>query len=128
MEGEDKELKFNIKILVVGDAGVGKTAIIQKYVNNFYPEMYKQSLGCNFFGKVNRNLNCAEILKVGWFKFREISKANDRMNLSWEETGIFLHGWKCYNLTELYLFKKIEFPENASANLNIWDCSSNELV
>ncbi|EAR82388.2 small guanosine triphosphatase family Ras-related in brain (Rab) family protein (macronuclear) [Tetrahymena thermophila SB210] len=51
MDQEDKEIKFSKKILVIGEAGVGKSAIIQKYVNNFYPEMYKQSLGCNFFSK-----------------------------------------------------------------------------
>ena len=49
--GQDKKLA--IKVLVIGDAGVGKSAIIQKFVSNCYPEMYKQSLGCNFFSKVN---------------------------------------------------------------------------
>lgn len=49
-QGLDKNITK--KILVMGDAGVGKSAIIQKLVQNCYPEMYKKSVGCDFFRKV----------------------------------------------------------------------------
>ncbi|EGR34048.1 phage head-tail family protein, putative [Ichthyophthirius multifiliis] len=33
------------------DAGVGKTALLQKYINNQFPEYYNQTLGCEFHNK-----------------------------------------------------------------------------
>ena len=37
-----------IKIIVVGDAGAGKTSIIKRYVNNFFSEDHKATVGVDF--------------------------------------------------------------------------------
>ncbi|CAM9896328.1 unnamed protein product [Scytosiphon promiscuus] len=40
-----------IKILVVGDAGVGKTSVIQRYVNDEFSQTHQPTVGVDFFIK-----------------------------------------------------------------------------
>ncbi len=40
-----------LKILILGDAGVGKTAILDRYVNLAFTGMYKVTIGANFLVK-----------------------------------------------------------------------------
>ncbi|CAM9544748.1 unnamed protein product, partial [Hapterophycus canaliculatus] len=40
-----------IKILVVGDAGVGKTSVIQRYVNDEFSQTHQPTIGVDFFIK-----------------------------------------------------------------------------
>ena len=42
------------KIVVVGDVGVGKTSIIQRYVHNNFTSNYKSTIGVDFALKVVR--------------------------------------------------------------------------
>lgn len=50
MEEDFTDLLY--KILVVGDAGVGKTSIIKKYVNDTFNEHYRTTVGIDFAMKV----------------------------------------------------------------------------
>jgi len=49
---EVEEIEYLYKILVVGDLGCGKTAIIQRYVNNQYSTKYRATIGVDFALKV----------------------------------------------------------------------------
>ncbi|XP_056395559.1 ras-related protein Rab-38-like [Hyla sarda] len=44
--------EFLFKVLVVGDLGVGKTSIIQRYVHNIYSHCYRATIGVDFALKI----------------------------------------------------------------------------
>jgi len=46
--GDDEPHELLFKVLVVGDMGTGKTAIIRRYVNHTYSEGYKATIGVDF--------------------------------------------------------------------------------
>ncbi|CAF0864000.1 unnamed protein product [Didymodactylos carnosus] len=41
-----------LKVLIVGDLGTGKTSIVKRYVENYFSEYYKATIGCDFALKV----------------------------------------------------------------------------
>ncbi|KAK8809578.1 hypothetical protein WA158_000521 [Blastocystis sp. Blastoise] len=41
--------KVTLKIIVLGDASVGKTSIIRQYVNQKFSDKYKATIGADFF-------------------------------------------------------------------------------
>lgn len=49
-DSQGKIKKF-IKVLVVGDVGTGKTSIIRQYVQGFFSEFYKSTIGVDFATK-----------------------------------------------------------------------------
>ena len=52
MEGETKEAyDHSFKIVFVGDAGVGKTQIVNKFVNNSFDNVYNITIGVDFATK-----------------------------------------------------------------------------
>ena len=46
MEGEPKE--FMMKVVVVGDAKAGKTALLQRGVHDIFTDVYKATIGVDF--------------------------------------------------------------------------------
>ncbi|KAM9325648.1 ras-related protein Rab-38-like [Gastrophryne carolinensis] len=44
--------EYLFKVLVVGDLGVGKTSIIQRYVHNNYSQCYRATIGVDFALKI----------------------------------------------------------------------------
>ncbi|XP_072287010.1 ras-related protein Rab-38-like [Pyxicephalus adspersus] len=44
--------EYLCKVLVVGDLGVGKTSIIQRYVHNIYSQCYRATIGVDFALKI----------------------------------------------------------------------------
>ncbi|XP_063791708.1 ras-related protein Rab-38-like [Pseudophryne corroboree] len=44
--------EFLCKVLIVGDLGVGKTSIIQRYVHNIYSHCYRATIGVDFALKI----------------------------------------------------------------------------
>ncbi|OBA25200.1 hypothetical protein HANVADRAFT_11436, partial [Hanseniaspora valbyensis NRRL Y-1626] len=40
-----------LKIIILGDSGVGKTSLIQRYVNKKYTQQYKATIGADFSTK-----------------------------------------------------------------------------
>ena len=55
---------FKIKIVVVGDSGVGKTNLIRRFINNEFSENLKATIGVEFMSKtyrINKHLFKIEI-------------------------------------------------------------------
>jgi Ras-related protein Rab-32 len=44
-----------LKILVIGESGVGKTAIVRRYVHNQFSQGYKATIGVDFALKVSQS-------------------------------------------------------------------------
>ncbi|KAK2954672.1 putative Ypt/Rab-type GTPase ypt7 [Blattamonas nauphoetae] len=52
MEDDSKVVEYLLKVLVVGDLGVGKTSFIQRYVHNMFDREYKATIGVDFAYKL----------------------------------------------------------------------------
>lgn len=40
-----------LKVIILGDSGVGKTSLMHRYVNNKYSQQYKATIGADFLTK-----------------------------------------------------------------------------
>ena len=72
MEKDD----YTFKVLIVGDAAVGKTQIVSKFINNSFSEKYNFSMGMNY-GTKKINFNGKNIKLYLWDtpgqeKYREL--------------------------------------------------------
>lgn len=43
--------KVLLKVIILGDSGVGKTSLMSQYVNQRYTEQYKATIGADFLTK-----------------------------------------------------------------------------
>jgi len=43
--------KVLLKVIILGDSGVGKTSLMNQYVNKRYTEQYKATIGADFLTK-----------------------------------------------------------------------------
>eukprot|EP00817_Percolomonadidae_sp_ATCC50343_P004196 CAMPEP_0117426286 /NCGR_PEP_ID=MMETSP0758-20121206/6446_1 /TAXON_ID=63605 /ORGANISM="Percolomonas cosmopolitus, Strain AE-1 (ATCC 50343)" /LENGTH=209 /DNA_ID=CAMNT_0005211395 /DNA_START=6 /DNA_END=635 /DNA_ORIENTATION=+ len=43
--------KIILKVIILGDSGVGKTSLLQRYVNKKFSEQYKATIGADFLTK-----------------------------------------------------------------------------
>lgn len=54
-----------IKVMILGDSGVGKSSILERYVNRKFTGTYKVTLGSNFF-TVEKEINNKRVLLQLW--------------------------------------------------------------
>ena len=72
-----KELRF--KILIIGDSGVGKTSMLLKYVDDYFPDTHIATIGVEYKtkvmikGKYKINLNIWDT--AGQERFKSITKS-----------------------------------------------------
>ncbi|ELP87532.1 hypothetical protein EIN_098590 [Entamoeba invadens IP1] len=52
---EDQNSADKKRITIVGDVGVGKTAIVRRFSNNFFENIYEPTIGANYTSKVVYN-------------------------------------------------------------------------
>ena len=60
----DTKEEFKLKIVVVGDSGVGKTNLIKRFISNEFSENFKATIGVEFMSKtykINKHLFKIEI-------------------------------------------------------------------
>ena len=61
----DRELKV-FKVLILGDSGTGKTALVRRSVHDFFTEGYRSTIGVDFSLKVLRWTEDLEIRLQMW--------------------------------------------------------------
>ena len=75
---ENKDSFYKINIFILGNAGVGKTCFILKYINNFFQTNYLNTIGIDLMAKTI-TLPSGEQVKIGFYdtageeRFRAIS-------------------------------------------------------
>ncbi len=64
-------VKFDVKIVMLGQGGVGKTSLVRRYVQNTFSKNYQQTIGSNFLLKklnlgknVNTNKNTRMLMQL----------------------------------------------------------------
>ena len=106
MSDKDKELP-EIKMILLGESGVGKTSIIQKYLYNQFTQEFTPSSAMNYMEKVLKidkkeiRLNIWDT--IGQEKYRALSK------LFLNETEIII---LVYSITDLKSFQELDYWEN----------------
>ena len=66
LEEETREIReFVFKIVIIGDAAVGKTSLINQFVENSFNEDYKPTLGANIVRK-DVNLDNTKVRLIMW--------------------------------------------------------------
>ena len=77
MANAKPELKF--KILIIGDSAVGKTSLLLKYVDNFFPETHMATIGVEYKTKNIETSKYKVILHLwdtaGQERFKSITKS-----------------------------------------------------
>ena len=108
---EENEKKY--KLLIIGEASVGKTSIMCRYVDNSFSENYKSSVGIDFrikqINHKNDKFKVQIIDTAGQERFRTIGKSYYR-----EVRGIFI----VFDLTDKDTFEQLDY----------WIQSINEVV
>ena len=74
----DESAEINLKILILGDSSVGKTTLLLKYVDGYFPTIYVATIGVEYkVKKININginINLQIWDTAGQERFRGITK------------------------------------------------------
>jgi len=106
MSDQDRELP-EIKMILLGESGVGKTSIIKKYLFNEFSSEYTPSSAMNYVEKIitvdNKKIRLNIWDTIGQEKYRALSK------LFLNETEIII---LVYSITDLNSFQELDYWEN----------------
>ena len=50
---EDEIINLKFKVIVLGDTGVGKSAICTQLCKSYFMQSYRETYGCDFYSKVD---------------------------------------------------------------------------
>ena len=99
----DPEKKFIVKVILLGDASVGKTSLLNKYIKNEFSLNYKTTIGADFLTKQLQRENSLVNLQIwdtaGSERFHSIG------------TGFYRNCEACvlvFDLTNADSFKNVE--------------------
>ena len=111
-----------IKIIIIGESGVGKTAILDRYVNDSFNDNYKSTIGVDFLTKqiiINQQLITMQIWDTsGQERFNSLSNAFYRG----ADACILV-----YDITNNNTFNKINDWKNTFENIaNITNNNDND--
>lgn len=57
--------KLQLKLILIGDSGVGKSSFMNRYVNHRFTNMYRATIGTDFLIK-EINVDCCTVLLQIW--------------------------------------------------------------
>ena len=111
--------KVLLKVIILGESGVGKTALLNHYVNNQFIEDYKATIGADFMTKdiqIDNNLITLQLWDTaGQERFRSLGNAFYRG----ADAAILV-----YDITDLSSFQKLD--EWKETFLNICDTNNKD--
>ena len=81
-DDRERELKV-FKVLILGNSGTGKTALVRRSVHDFFTEGYRSTIGVDFSLKVLRWTEDLEIRLQMW----DLA-GQDRFNHLWGYPGV----------------------------------------
>ncbi|TBT99917.1 small Rab GTP-binding protein [Hamiltosporidium magnivora] len=115
----DPEYKYLFKVILIGDSGVGKTCLINRYTDNVYHTNYISTIGVDFKIKTLKIANEVSKLQIwdtaGQERFRTITSSYYR-----GAHGIII----VFDMTDLQSFKNVkdwlfEIRRHASEDVEI---------
>lgn len=59
------QIKYNFKVVIVGESGVGKTSIIERYCFNQFPENIQSTIGLSFHSVIIDAIQGTDPIKIG---------------------------------------------------------------
>ena len=105
--------EVNLKILVLGDTNVGKTSLILKYVDGFFPELFLATIGDDYKEKKIKmkgmNINLQIWDTCGQERYRSLSSTFIK-----SADGIIF----VYDVTDVKTFQQIKYWMNQSDSLS----------
>ena len=105
MLDKDKDLP-EIKLILLGESGVGKTSLIKKYLYNKFTQEFEPSSSMNYMEKIlkidNKEIRLNIWDTIGQEKYRALSK------LFLNETEIIV---LVYSITDLKSFQELDYWE-----------------
>ena len=69
IEDGDTEFDYLFKIVLIGDPGVGKTAIVQRFKYNTFVDRHASTIGVDFLLKT-LEIDGKKIKVIHWYKYR----------------------------------------------------------
>lgn len=95
-EGEEEQ-HLQFKVLFVGEAGVGKTSIVNRYSTGMFTSSYKATIGCDFATKEIKWNNKTEIILQLWDLAGQ-ERFGTQVNVWFRDTDAVIY---VYDITDL---------------------------
>jgi Ras-related protein Rab-1A len=132
---KEKDPIIILKILILGDSGVGKTSILIKYINNKFDESHIATIGVDYMDKTIKYKNINVKLQIwdtsGQEKFRSIARNFYRnsdaifivFDLNNKDTYNSIKQWindveeYCPNIKKILLGNKSDLEKNVSEEI-----------
>ena len=132
---KEKDPIIILKILILGDSGVGKTSILIKYINNKFDESHIATIGVDYMDKTIKYKNINIKLQIwdtsGQEKFRSIARNFYRnsdaifivFDLNNKDTYDSIKQWindveeYCPNIKKILLGNKSDLEKNVSEEI-----------
>jgi small GTP-binding protein len=104
-----KNANYNMKIVVVGDGGCGKTCLLVAYAQNKFPEIYVPTVFENYVTNVTTPNN--KIIELALWDTAGQEEYDRLRPLSYPDVDVLLICFSLDNLTSLQNVKDIWYPE-----------------
>jgi Ras-related protein Rab-1A len=121
--GSDLEYDFSLKFKLLGDSGIGKTSLLNRFVEGTYTESYISSIGIEFKTKVinvkDKKVKLYVFDNAGQERFRIVESQNNRG----QQAALL-----CFDVTDQVSFSNIKSLYNEIKNSADYQSTSMFLI